>query len=149
MNPESMVHALEIVRDLLATGGLLIDVHPSSDPPPILASCDGRETSAGWLQESDDFVEYTLASQALQHAEQQSWFQKETQGEFTFTIHAESVEEMIDFLAKEWKDAVFPVESAEKIRQLYQEPCLKKEIIIAERILIARYRQAWKEPAKA
>jgi hypothetical protein len=141
MAPEGMVHALEILHQLLKAGGMLIDIHPSSEPPLIYVRHPGGDIFVGKLQETDDFIEYIQANQALEEATLRQWFTLEEQNEFTFTIHAGDLDEMIGFLAYEWKDAILPADAASKIQAIYQESRLEKEIIINERILIARYRQ--------
>ena len=141
MAPEGMVHALEILHHLLKPGGLLIDIHPSSEPPSIYIRHPGGDIPVGRLQESDDFIEYIQANQAMEQAVLRQWFRLEEQGEFTFTIHAGDLEELISFLAAEWKDAIIPADAAAKIQAIYHESRLEKEIIIIEKILIARYRQ--------
>jgi hypothetical protein len=140
MAPEGMVHALEIIHQLLAPGGLLIDIHPTSEPPPILVRTDEGEFFAGWLQETDNFIEYEQASQALQEAIRQQWFEMEEAGEFPFATQAATLDELTAFLAIEWKDAVITPETAARIESLFHEHPGKKEIIITEKISVARYR---------
>jgi hypothetical protein len=141
MAPEGMVHALEIIHQLLAPNGLLIDIHPTSEPPPILVHTDEGDYPAGWLQETDDFTEYEQADQALQQAIRQQWFVLEDSDEFLFTIHAGALDELIAYLSVEWKDAVIMPETAAKIESLFHEHPGKKHIIITEKISIARYRR--------
>jgi hypothetical protein len=141
MAPEGMVHALEILHHLLKADGLLIDIHPSSEPPSIYVRHPGGDMPVGRLQETDDFIEYNQANQAMEQAVLRQWFRQEEQSEFIFTIHAGNLEELISFLAAEWKDAILPQDTAAKIQAFYQESDQEKEIIINEKILIARYRQ--------
>ena len=141
MAPEGMGHALEIIHQLLAPDGLLIDIHPTSEPPPIEVCSAGQEFPAGWLQELDDFIEYRQADQAMQQAVEQHWFAIEEADEFLFSIHADGLKELTAHLAAEWKDAVITAETATMIDSLYREHPGEKEIIITERIHIARYRR--------
>lgn len=136
-----MVHALEMASCLLKPGGYLIEIHPSSDPPPIVVRQMEDERLVGWIQETDDFIEYHQANQALQEALRQGWFALDEQGEFTFTTHASSLPELLEFLAAEWKDAVIPPEAISAIEVKYQDGSQEQEIIIYERILIARYKK--------
>jgi hypothetical protein len=141
MAPEGMVHALEIIHQLLVSDGLLIDIHPTTEPPPILVRSAVGEIHAGWLQETDNFIEYLQADQAMQRAVEQHWFALEEAGEFPYTIHAANLDELTAHLAAEWKDAVITPETAATIESLYREHPGKKEIIITEKIHIARYRR--------
>ena len=140
MAPEGMVHALEILHRLLAPGGLLIDIHPTSEPPPILVRTGEGEFFTGWLQETDNFIEYQQAGQALQQAVQQEWFEIAETDEFPFSTQATALDELVAFLAVEWKDAVITPEVAAAIESLFHKHPGKKEIIITEKISIARYR---------
>ena len=45
-----MVHALEIIPDLMLPGGSLIDIHPCVDPPVIEVSSREGQFQAGFLQ---------------------------------------------------------------------------------------------------
>ena len=139
MAPEGMVHALEILHRLIAPGGLLIDIHPTSEPPPILVRTGEGEFFAGWLQETDNFIEYRQAGQAIQQAVEQNWFALDEAGEFDFSIHADGLNELTAYLAGEWKDAVITPNVSAAIESLYREHPGKKEIIITERIHIARF----------
>ena len=60
-----MVHALEIIHGLLKKDGLLIDIHPNGEPPPIEVHVAGEVLLAGYLEEEADFVEYFEADGAL------------------------------------------------------------------------------------
>ncbi len=141
MAPEGMVHALEIIHQLLTPDGLLLDIHPTAEPPPILVRSAVGDFSAGWLQETDNFIEYKQADQAMQRAVEQHWFALEEAGEFAFSIHADELNELSAHLAAEWKDAVITPDNAARIESLYREHPGIKEIIITEKIHIARYRR--------
>ena len=48
MEPESMVHALEQIHDLLVPDGHLIDIHPNGEKSEFICR----------LEESDEFIGY-------------------------------------------------------------------------------------------
>jgi len=58
MAAEGMVHALEITHSLLKPGGLLIDIHPTSQPPRVEIHRDGEILLAGYVDDRDDFFTF-------------------------------------------------------------------------------------------
>jgi hypothetical protein len=70
-----MVHALEITRSLLKPDGLLIDIHPTGDPPFVEVHVDGEVRLAGYLEETDNFVEYLEADDALTNVTRRGLFE--------------------------------------------------------------------------
>jgi hypothetical protein len=101
-----MVDALSTIRDWLAPNGLLIDIHPTGEPPPITVRVDRTEHPAGWLRELGDDEKYLSATQALEDAVRQRLFSWETRSTFTFTYEADTLTDLQQFLADKWQDAV-------------------------------------------
>jgi len=113
-----MVHALEIVHRLLKPEGRLIDIHPSGIPPVMEAVRGNQRFLLGYLQETDDFIEYRQASAALEQAVRRGLFAVERQDTFTFIIHADSAPELYDYLVETWADAVPPTEILTRASEL-------------------------------
>ncbi len=137
-----MVHALEKIQQLLKPGGLLLDIHPTNEPAAIAVRLREQLIPAGWLRESDDYVEYEWADEALQHVVAQQFFVLERVGTFEFVWHADSMNELRAYLSEEWKDASIDDVSAMRIEELLKLPVRDKEILVSEAIRIARYRLA-------
>jgi len=135
-----MVHALERIHKLLRPDGSLIDIHPSGDPPPIEVRVGSQVTCAGWLKETDDFIEYGQASAALSQAIECGWFTVEREGTFEFITHADSLAQLREYLAKEWKDAIIDESVAARAEELLNAPNRDKELTVRERIRIVRMR---------
>ena len=135
-----MVHALEITRSLLKRGGLLIDLHPSGEPPTFEVHTGGKVQLAGHVQETNDFVEYFQADEALADVTARGLFELERMGLFPFLLHAPAVATMADYIEAEWSDAVLAEEVIEQASALLGEPGEGKEIVVREIIRIARYR---------
>lgn len=141
-----MVHALELVRNLLAPGGLLVDIHPSGEPPvflvrfPALQDAEPRLETAGWLMEIDGFYEYPLASAALARAAANGWFSLEAASEFTFHTLSEDPNELFEYLKAEWSDALLAPQVIERSKALFRQG--GQELLLSERVLISRYRRA-------
>jgi hypothetical protein len=118
MAPEGMVHALELIHTLLKPDGCLIDIHPNGPPMPIEACIAGQFHRLGYLQETDDFIEYGQASAALLEVIQRGLFVVEQQGRFIFITRADSVDELHTFLTENWTDGIFPAEVDLQAREL-------------------------------
>ena len=134
-----MVHALEITRSLLKPDGLLIDIHPTSQPPRVEVHRDGADQLAGYVADRDDFIDYIRADQALLEAEARGLFRLERQKYFPFLYHADTLTEMTDHIAAEWSSAVIPQETLARAQQLMGQPGQAAEIVIREPIRISRF----------
>ncbi|MCK4975429.1 MAG: hypothetical protein KAS36_00695 [Anaerolineales bacterium] len=135
-----MVHALEITHDLLKEGGLLLDIHPSGEPPRIEARVGEKVSVAGYLEETDGFVEYFNADDALADVTGRGLFALEREGLFTFMLHASTIVALADFLEAEWSDSVLHEETIELATELMGEPGEGREIVLRESVRIARFR---------
>ncbi len=136
-----MVHALEIIQQLLKPGGLLLDIHPTNEPAAIAVRLHEQLIPAGWLRENNDYVEYEWADEALQHAVNAARFELQRAGTFEFVWHADSLNDLRAYLAEEWKDAIVDDVMAMRIADLLQLPVRDKEILVSEAIRIACYRR--------
>ena len=137
-----MVHALEKIQQLLKPDGILLDIHPTNEMAAIAVRLREQLIPAGWLNESDDYVEYEWADEALHHAVDDGRFELERMGTFEFVWHANSMAELRDYLAEEWKNALIDDVTAMRIEQLLKLPVREREILVSEAIRIARYRKA-------
>ncbi len=141
MERAGMVHALEKILQLLKPNGLLLDIHPTNEPAAIAVRLREQLIPAGWLTESDDYVEYEWADEALQHVVNAERFALERIGTFEFVWHANTLNELRAYLAEEWQDAIVDDVTAMRIEELLKLPVRDKEILVSEAIRIARYRR--------
>ncbi len=135
-----MVHALEMAHSLLKAGGVLIDIHPNGEPPPIEVHVGGEVRLAGHLEETDDFIEYFEADDALADVTGRGLFKLEREGLFTFMLHALTIKALADYLEAEWSDSVLREETIELAKELMGEPGDGSEIVLRESVRIARFR---------
>jgi hypothetical protein len=142
MERAGMVHALEKITQLLEPEGILLDIHPTNEMAAIAVRLREQLIPAGWVNESDDYVEYEWADEALQHAVDDRRFVLERVGTFEFVWHADTLNDLRAYLAEEWKDAIIDEMTAMRIEELLKLPVHDKEILISEAIRIARYRCA-------
>ena len=137
-----MVHALQKIQRLLKPGGILLDIHPTNEPAAVAVRLREQIIPAGWIAESDDYVEYEWADAALQNMADNRHFTLERVGTFEFIWHADSMNDLRTYLAEEWKDAIIDDVTAMRIEELLKLPVHDKEILVSEAIRIARYRRA-------
>ncbi len=136
-----MVHALETIHELLGPDGILLDIHPTNEPATIVVRLAEQLIPAGWVHESDDYVEYEWADEALQRVVGDERFALAQAGTFQFVWHADSMSELRAYLAEEWKDAIVDDMTAVRIEELLKLPVRDKEILLSETVHIARYRR--------
>lgn len=137
-----MVHALEITHGLLKRDGLLIDIHPSGEPPRFEVHAGGKASLAGYVDETDDFVEYFEADDALADVVVRGLFELEGTMLFPFTYHASTVKAMVDFIEEEWSDALLSEAVIGRATALLGEPGEGKEIVVREIVRISAYRSS-------
>jgi hypothetical protein len=138
MDATGMVHALEKIHQLLRPDGRLIDLHPIGEPSPLEVRIGERNILAGWVTESDDFVEYKQADVALEQVVQCGLFVVERESTLSFITYADSVAELREYMAKEWKDAILDEVSARKAEDLLNMAECGKELILRDQVRIAR-----------
>ena len=136
-----MVHALEKIAQMLKRDGILLDIHPTNEPAAMAVRLREQLIPAGWLTESDDYVEYEWADVALQRVVDDRRFALERVGTFEFVWHADTLYELRAYLAEEWKDAIIDELTAGRIEELLRLPVHDKEILVSEAIRITRYRR--------
>jgi len=141
MPSERMVHALQTVRTLIKPGGVLLDIHPGLDKAWVEVRVNGKDYFLDVVQETDDYIEYKQASDALGQMVGNGQFAMEETGKFIFIIHADSMEEMRSFLVENWKDAILDKSLDDKAREYFSKAADSFEILIREEILITRYKR--------
>jgi hypothetical protein len=137
MAPESMVHALEMIYDLLEDHGDLIDVHPSIDPPVINVINESSSVFAGYLRENDDYIEYTQADQALASVINSGLYVIKKQDLFNFSIYSDTLDEFLAYLAENWSDAYLENDTIDRIRK-QMSLAEGYKLVSTEKIKIAR-----------
>ncbi len=135
-----MVHALEKVHRLIAPNGLLIDIHPTAQPPALEVRLGEQALLAGWVHETDDYIEYAQADAALESALREGLFELEASRTFAFLTHAADLAELQDHLLREWKDAFIDDQTAGRVEELMLTSEPDREVRIRETVHIARLR---------
>ncbi len=135
-----MVHALEQVHFLLKPDGILIDIHPQAEPPPIDVRLGEETQTVGWVREVDDYCEYVAADEALATAVSRNLYAWQKQDIFAFTTYADTILDLRDHLAETWTDAIIDNDVIRRSLDLMRTPEPEKEVILREVIKIARLR---------
>ncbi len=133
-----MVHALERTAALLVTGGLLVDIHPTSEPARLEVRASGRTMPAGVITEEDGGIEYRQADAAIAEVTGRGLFRCERTTTFTFVTYAGSLSELRDHLADVWTDAVIDDASARTIEDLLAQAGEAGEVLLRERVGMSR-----------
>jgi hypothetical protein len=141
MPPERMVHALETVHSLIKPSGMLLDIHPGVDKAWVEVRVNGKDYFLDVVQETDDYIEYQQANDALVKAGKKGLFTTEETGKFLFVIHAGSMEEMREFLTDNWKDAILNESLDGKAKEYFSKAADSYEVLIREEILITRFKR--------
>jgi len=136
-----MVHALQTIQRLLKPGGFLIDIHPSTSRPEIIARTQAGTQFIGYLEETDDLIEYVQAEAALEQSIREGIFRLEYRDQFTFTNYTETIQSLKNYLSEKWKDAILTPQVLEKAQALQNGPGGVEEILLVEQVRIARLRR--------
>ena len=126
-----MVHALQTIHALLVPDGRLLDLRPQGSPAELAALTGSGWQALGQIDETDAFVEYHQAADAVAQVLEAGLFSMEARGRYDYLIYADSLEELGEYLAKEWTDAVIPPEVLAKIRRLQPAQISIRDFIYA------------------
>ena len=124
-----MVHALEQIYSLLKPSGYLIDIHPNGELVEFILPLDEGEQLIGYMQETDDYIEYHQANEALDAIVAAGLFQVEKSGEFEFLTHADSFGELKTFLEENWSDSVITDDVIANAKKLEKEHGKRKTLL--------------------
>lgn len=129
-----MVHALNSIHRVLAPEGLLLDIHPTDEPAGIYLRRGRAQRFIAWLEETDGYQEYRQADRAVAQAVTDGFYRLERSSFFWFTIYAAGLPELERFLKQEWKDAVIPPQTWQRLAELQRSVKAEGEIRLREHI---------------
>ena len=115
-----MVDALHRAHSFLGIGGCIIDIHPTPEPAH-LEILTGNEfvRIADRLDDgtmSGPMRRHMAAATAVETCVSAGVFMCEATTDFTFRTHADSVEELVAYLAAKWKQLHFTAADMERAR---------------------------------
>ena len=146
-----MVHALEEIHRLLRPNGVLIDIHPVSEPSPIEIHQFGKVDLVGLLSVRQWCFEFEQADLALAEIIQRGRFTVERNALFDLPTHYTSAAELgtdlkeaVEVFARDAQAAVEPLPHIEALtaraEKLMQAAVSRAELIVHERTHISRLR---------
>ena len=102
-----MVHALEEIRRVLVSDGILIDLRPLSDNWRVEVASLREVKRTGRVTDLPESINADAASNAaMKEAEAQGWFKREQEELFPYYYSWDMPSEMEEFIDDDWKDVV-------------------------------------------
>jgi hypothetical protein len=106
-----MVDALHRAHSVLAAGGCVIDIHPTPEPAHLevltgtqfVRLADRLDDGT----ESGPMRRHMAADAAVASCVSSGLFTREAATDYTFRTHADSVEELLEYLRAKWKQLHF------------------------------------------
>jgi len=126
-----MVHALQLTRQLLTPGGILVNVHDLPALPRLELHLDGAVTRVGWLLDREDFMEEHSASSALAQVVAASQYCLEDERDFNRNIYVDTLMEFQTWLKEKWSTTVLPEGTLQHIEALLGEVDQPAKIVVA------------------
>jgi hypothetical protein len=98
-----MVHALEEIRRVMNTDGLLIDLRPVLDRWPVEVAWKNEHREVGRLADLPEaLADDEAANRAMDEAARRNWFRLERGERFSLFYSWDTAKEMEQFLREEW-----------------------------------------------
>ena len=111
---------------------MLIDIHPSGEPPPIDVRLGTAIHRVGWVAEEDDYEEYAQSDEALAEAVRRGWYTVRQAERFAFTTYADSLDDLLAHLADTWEDAIISERTIQQANDWLNSIEPDREIILRE-----------------
>jgi hypothetical protein len=98
---EGMVDALRRARDLVRSGGSVVDVHPTA----AIASVHVGDQFIGPLDAAAAAARHAAADRALAAAIKAGLFEAVASADFLFCTYGDTIEELRDHIGTNWRDS--------------------------------------------
>jgi hypothetical protein len=129
-----MVDALRRAHRWLAPAGSLIDLHPSASPPAVEVGL----ADVGTVESADASRRHAAAGAALAAVVGDGFFAVQRAIVFDFYTYGDSIEELRDYVADEWRDSRIGAEVVARARAAL-ECAPGGRVRLRERVHAARY----------
>lgn len=135
------MHALEEAWRVLRRGGMLIDIRPVVSRPLVEVLISDVVATAGRIDDTADLDDGIASDKAMAQALEQGWLQAQEQDSFHYAYYWDTPDEMFEYIAGKWSEAVVPEEVFSQARALTDAggPGCKLRIRIA--MTITRYQK--------
>lgn len=134
-----MVHALDEVHRVLALGGSLIDMRPSTRNRSVEVVLGAARLRAGEIDAAASNADRVAADRALDAALKAGLFRVEHRESFSYVSEMDSLADLRDFAASLRRTAL-PAKVMERVEGLVADLSEDYSIRIPREIVIARYR---------
>ena len=101
-----MVHALEQIHDVLVPDGYLINIRPNGEKSEFMFRLEEGDRFIGYYEETDDYIEYRQAAEAVQMVVAAGLFKTIKTENFEFFDHSDSFDDLHTFVTESWNDAL-------------------------------------------
>jgi hypothetical protein len=112
-----MVDALRRAQRMVTTKGIIIDVHPTSVP----ACLEVGDERIGPLHAANAIVRHAAADAALPAALEGGLFDVTGRAEFVYYTYGDTIEELRDHVAANWRDTRIGADIVERARRVLVE----------------------------
>jgi hypothetical protein len=130
-----MVDALKRARQMVRPDGIVLDVHPTSAYAVVCAG----SLAVGTVSPGDAPKRHQAATDALATVVSRGWFACEEAADFAFFTHADSIDELRDYIAENWRDTTIDAATVARARAaLDRRPGEKPSV--REQVRITRLR---------
>jgi hypothetical protein len=107
-----MVDALRRAHRLVTAGGLIVDLHPTALPAPVLVG----DIEVGIVDAGDAPLRHAAAGQALTTAVEEGLFSVGDVVDFDFDTFGDTIDELRDYVVATWRSARFDEATLERAR---------------------------------
>ncbi len=136
-----MVDALHRAHRVLDAGGCVIDIHPAPEPAHLEVLTGTRfvrladrldDGSAGGPMQR-----HLAADAAVASCVSSGLFNREAATDYTFRTHADSVEELLEYLRAKWKQLHFAASDMMRARERLRRDT-GHTVVVTERVTASR-----------
>jgi hypothetical protein len=140
-----MVHALQRACRWLVPHGYIIDIHPTSAAARLAIRTPRGVVTAGELEDLTDGCgpcgRHARADAAVRQALAQGWLVLDGRREVTFVHEADTLTDMLEHVAAEWRHARFAPATFERAAALVRAH-RHARVLLEEEITLSRLRPA-------
>jgi hypothetical protein len=137
-----MVHALQQTYRLLLPDGLLINVHNLPAPHMIEVRTPEAVDKVGWLVDREDYANERAALNALAQVVADGDFILEAQQDFSYSIYADGLNELHEWLAEWWTSAILPDKIDRRLEELLRDAGQSSRIVLILQTRMTKLRSA-------
>lgn len=136
-----MVDALRRAHSLVDAGGIVIDIHPTPEPAHLEIAAE-----SDFVRLADRLEDGTVNGPRQRHAAADAavlacvsaeMFNREAATDFIFRTHADTVEELLDYLQAKWKQLHFGAADLSRARD-YLTRGGGHAVVVTERVAASR-----------